>query len=428
MTIIDFITQGVVRRQFSRAMRFNGSQAPALPQAEYPRPRLLYLHVPFCEQLCPYCSFHRVPFQADLTREYFSALRKELALYHALGYDFNGIYVGGGTPTVMADELVQVLLLARSLFSIKEISVETNPDHLTDDRIKMLLEAGVNRLSVGVQSFDDGLLMLMDRYEKYGSGREIAARLKAIQGTFETLNADMIFNFPTQSEEILLWDLEVLRKLSLDQVTYYPLMVSHATRKRVEQKLGKVNFHRERLFYRMILEALLKDYRLSSAWCFSRKKSMIDEYIVDYEEYAGLGSGSIGYLDGVCYANTFHIPEYIAEINKGNLPIMASRHFSLRERIRYDFLMQLFGTRLYRRRLRGKYGKGWWRPIWLPAAFFFLSGRTRQRGGWWELTREGYYTWVVMMREFFTAVNNFRDYCRRGKIGESDEGYGQRKS
>jgi len=100
--------------------------------------------------------------------------------------------------------------LAADCFSIREISVETNPNHLTQENVDILKKIGVNRLSVGVQSFDDGLLKAMGRYEKYGSGEVIAGRIAEISGQFDTLNADMIFNFPVQTEEILSRDLDIL--------------------------------------------------------------------------------------------------------------------------------------------------------------------------------------------------------------------------
>ncbi len=288
-------------------------------------PRLLYLHIPFCERLCPYCSFNRFVFEEELCRDYFRALRKELLLYRDLGYDFGGIYVGGGTPTVLIDELEETIALARASFHIRELSVETNPNHLTEDRLTALQRAGVNRLSVGVQSFDDGLLRKMDRYEKYGSGAEIAERLRNTLGRFGTLNADMIFNFPTQTPAMLDRDLDTLLSVGVDQVTWYPLMVSDATRQKVTETLGRVDDRQEERFYHQIVGRLVPAYRFSSAWCFSREKAMIDEYIVDYDEYAGLGSGSIGYLNGVCYANTFDIRTYIAQVDRGELPLAASR-------------------------------------------------------------------------------------------------------
>ena len=310
---------------------FRGRGTPHVPPPGEPRPRLLYIHIPFCERLCPYCSFNRVAFTEDLCRAYFRALRKEITLYRDLGYDFGAIYVGGGTPTVLIDELEETIALARAAFHIRELSVETNPNHLTEDRLAILQRAGVNRLSVGVQSFDDGLLRKMDRYDKYGSGAEIAERLRQTLGRFGTLNADMIFNFPTQTSAMLDRDLDTLLEIGIDQVTWYPLMVSDSTRRKVMETLGRVDDRQEERFYHQIVGRLVPAYRFSSAWCFSRKQAMIDEYIVDYDEYAGLGSGSIGYLNGICYANTFDIRGYIAQIDRGELPLAASRIFSVRD-------------------------------------------------------------------------------------------------
>ncbi|MDD5170319.1 MAG: coproporphyrinogen III oxidase family protein [Syntrophales bacterium] len=412
MSFINSVITRIVRHEFSRSMHFDEGGVPHVPRAATAKPRLLYMHVPFCERLCPYCSFNRIVFERTLGSEYFAALKKELGLYKGKGYDFSGIYVGGGTPTVMVDELAEVLGLAKELFSIREISVETNPNHLTDYNLKVLKQVGVNRLSVGVQSFDDGLLKKMERYEKYGSGEEIAHRLTEIKGCFDTLNADMIFNFPTQTMATLNSDLDVLERIGVDQITYYPLMVSDSTRRLVTQTLGRVDYGEEERFYSQILKRLLPGYRFSSAWCFSKKAEMIDEYIVDYDEYAGLGSGSIGFLSGTCYANTFDIPEYIRQVAAGALPLMASRTFPMKDMMRYDFLMKLFGTRLDLSALREKFGASPWTYLWFDILAFRLSGRVTYREPMLHLTRRGCYAWVIMMREFFIAVNNFRDYCR----------------
>ncbi|MDI9570768.1 MAG: coproporphyrinogen III oxidase family protein [Pseudomonadota bacterium] len=410
--LVNQAIAAIVRREFSNSLRFAAGPPPALPEAGKAPPRLLYLHVPFCEKLCPYCSFNRFLFDAPRCRRYFQALRREILLYRDRGYDFAGVYVGGGTPTVMIDELAATLEQARECFSIREISVETNPNHLTEDRLAILKAAGVNRLSVGVQSFDDGLLKDVDRLEKYGAGAEIAARLAEIGGRFDTLNADMMFNFPSQTPEILARDLDVLMGIGVDQVTYYPLMVSDSTRRRVTEKLGEVDYRREGEYYARIRRRLLPAYRLSSAWCFSRANGMIDEYIVDYNEYAGLGSGAIGFLGGACYANTFDVSEYIDRIERGELPLMAARIFGGKDRLRYDFLMRLFGGHLDLRDLRDKHGVNPWNCLWFEILALLLTGSLRYRKGRLTLTERGCYRWVIMMREFFIAVNNFRDYCR----------------
>ena len=414
--MINRIITNATRKQFDRALKFDEGTVPDLPPCDDAVPRLLYIHIPFCEELCPYCSFHRVRLNEDLVIKYHAALRLEMALYRQRGYRFTGLYAGGGTPTVLIDELAETLRLARALFPIGSVSVETNPDHLTDANIKILKQAGVNRLSVGVQTFDDGLLRQIARYDKYGSGEEIAARLEQVSGKFDTLNADMIFNFPGQTAAMLEADLAMLQRIKMQQITFYPLMVSSLTQSLMRETMGEVNFRREKSFFKLILRRLEEDYDSSSAWCFSRKKtdsSLIDEYVVDFDEYAGLGSGAIGYLNGMCYANTFDIGGYISGLEQGRLPLEAARAFNFTDRMRYDFLMKLFSTRLNVNELEEKYEGRFLKTLWKEMAAFTLAGAFRYFSPNLFLTPWGRYYWVIMMREFFIAVNNFRDYCRR---------------
>ena len=414
--MINQIVTRTARRQFALALNFDTGIVPDLSPCADEKQRLLYIHIPFCEELCPYCSFHRIVLDEPLAKKYHAALRREMALYRQKGYRFSGLYVGGGTPTVLIDELAKTLQLARELFPIASVSVETNPNHLTDANINILQQAGVNRLSVGVQTFHDDLLKKIARLDKYGSGEDIACRLKETMGKFDTLNADMIFNFPEQTPEILEADLAVLLKLKMQQITFYPLMVSTLTQRLMQETLGDVNFRREQSFFHLILRRLKADYDSSSAWCFSRKKaekSLIDEYVVDFDEYAGLGSGAIGYLNGVCYANTFDIHQYIADLEKDNLPLQAARKFSLGDQMRYDFLMKLFSTKMNVNDLEKKYAGKFFKSLWKEMAAFTLAGSFRYFPPHLHLTPRGRYLWVIMMREFFIAVNNFRDFCRK---------------
>ena len=120
----------------------------------------------------------------------------------------------------------------------------------------ILQECGVNRLSVGIQSFADHLLQEMDRYHKYGSGEEIKARLIAARNRFHTLNADMIFNLPHQTIASLLKDIAILKEVQVDQVTFYPLMTSKAAQQAMTEQMGQVTFKRERAYYRTIVAGL----------------------------------------------------------------------------------------------------------------------------------------------------------------------------
>jgi coproporphyrinogen III oxidase-like Fe-S oxidoreductase len=207
-------------------------------------------------------------------------------------------------------------------------------------------------------------------------------------------------------------DLSTLLELQVDQITYYPLMVSSATQKIMGKKLGHVVHDRGSEFYEMITSVLTRDYRASTAWCFSRNKAMIDEYVINYDEYAGLGSGSIGYLGGSIYANTFDIEDYIKQVGKGQFPISARRDCGLKEKLLYDFLMQLFGLSLDLKELGEKHGVNAARYLFPEIFFFMMAGGIKKKGNLLVLTPKGQYYWVIMMREFFTSVNNFRDYCR----------------
>ncbi len=414
--MINQIITRIAKNQFAQALQFEEGPVPSLPPCTDKKQRLLYIHIPFCEELCPYCSFHRVRFDEKLARRYFRALCKEIQLYREKNYSFTGIYTGGGTPTVLIDELAGVLQCARENFPIRQISVETNPNHLTPENIAILQQAGVNRLSVGVQTFNDDLLKKIGRLEKYGSGEVIAEKLAGIQGSFDTVNADMIFNFPTQTPELLDADLNILLKLKMQQITFYPLMVSSITQGLMDRTIGMVDFHREKKLYQKIARRLYDDYDYSSAWCFSRKSSkeaMIDEYVVDYDEYAGLGSGAIGFFRGTCYANTFDINQYISSLEQNIVPLMASRSFNLHDQMSYDFLMRLFSTKINVNELEKKYDGKFLRSLWKELIAFTLAGSFRYLSPELHLTPRGRYFWVIMMREFFIAVNNFREYCRK---------------
>ena len=411
--LINQIVTNVAKREFARSLNFEEGVTPELPSCTDEKQRLLYLHIPFCEELCPYCSFHRVTFEEPLTKRYFQALRREIRIYREKGYKFNGIYVGGGTPTVLIDELAETLNLAQELFPIRDISVETNPNHLTAQNIGILQKSKVKRLSVGVQTFNNDLLQKIGRYEKYGSGEEIAERLRNTQGSFHTLNADMIFNFPGQTIQMLEDDLAMILKLNMDQVTFYPLMISALTQEIMKKTVGHVDFSGEEKFYKLIVRSLEKHYDFSSAWCFSRKESLVDEYVVEFEEYAGLGSGAIGYLHGTCYSNTFNIEEYIAALEKDRLPLKGSRKFDLPDQMRYDFLMKLFSTSLDIGAMQKKYDGKFLKTLWKEIAAFEIVRAFRYFPPYLHLTPRGHYLWVIMMREFFIAVNNFRDYCRK---------------
>ncbi len=386
---------------------------------------MLYMHVPFCTKLCPYCSFNRFPFSEERAVPYFQNLRREMRMLYDMGYDFDSVYVGGGTPTVMIDELCATLDQARDLFSIREVSSETNPNHLVPEYLEKL-EGRVQRLSVGVQSFDDGLLKQMDRYDKYGCADKIVERIQQATPYFTSMNADMIFNFPAQTEDMLIHDIERIVESGCTQATFYPLMASPSVERQLARTVGSVSYDREQRFYGIIDELMCGgDHPLfthSSAWTYNRFDydagiasggDMIDEYVVKYEEYPAIGSGGITYLGSSLYVNTFSLAQYNQDIEAGRMSIMGRTDFNLHDRMRYRFLMQLFGLRLDKRRWLHDFGMSVEDGLPVEMAFMKLAGAfATDNDDEITLTPKGRYLVVAMMRQFFIGVNNLRDQAR----------------
>ncbi len=422
----------VMRQTTKQYLKLAPTQDAFMPSPEAGKNYMLYMHVPFCERLCPYCSFNRFPFEAHRAKPYFENMRKEMLMLKDLGYDFDSVYIGGGTPTIMIDELCETIDLARDTFSIKEVSSETNPNHLIPAYLEKL-EGRVQRLSVGVQSFDDDLLKQMDRYDKYGSGAEILEKIGAASPYFTSLNVDMIFNFPSQTEDILIKDIERVVESNTSQTTFYPLMTSPSVARSLARTVGKVSYSREQLFYEIICELLAEGenplFQLGSAWTFNKRGTgasgedvMIDEYVVDYEEYPAIGSGGITYLGKTLTVNTFSVNEYNEAINAGRMSLMGKTEFSKHDRMRYRFMMQLFGLRLDKRQFEKDFGCTVERGLPIEMAFMTASGAfDRNTPEELTLTKKGRYLMVVMMREFFTGVNNLRDQARAALTGEERE-------
>lgn len=398
---------------------YNQLQINSIPDTfTYPTPDqnkkyVLYSHIPFCESLCPYCSFNRFIFNESKTRNYFKSLRQEIRMLSDRGYDFETMYIGGGTPTVLVDELTETIDLAKRLFAIKEVSCETNPNHLTNE-ILYELKGRVDRLSVGVQSFNDHLLKQMNRYEKFGSGDQMLEIIQNAVGILPSLNIDMIFNLPDQSVEMLEHDLDYVIQSGAEQTTFYPLMSAPSVKKAMDRTLGKIDRNREFEYFQIITQELAKAYKPASAWTFSRHDvKMIDEYIVQYEEYIGTGSGAFSYMGGDLLVNTFSLAKYGKMIEAGKFPVYAYKSFSRHDRMRYRFMMELFDLSLDKKKFSQDYGISPEISLFAEMLFMRLAGAFKQTSASKIILNDNSrYLMVVMMREFFANVNILRDQAR----------------
>ena len=276
--------------------------------------RAIYIHVPFCTKVCSFCPFHRPD---ELSRQtYDKYVISEIDRLGGLPYmeaPVDSVYFGGGTPTALRPEqMSRILDRLKTTFDIPEgteISVETSVTELSDEMTQALSEGGVNRLSVGVQTFDDGGRRLLGRR---GSGEAAAERLrKTLKSGFKNVGIDLIYNYPGETEEILARDIAIIRGLGLAGVSFYSLMLHEKTpiMKKISQAdVGLMaDTGRERVFFDMIADGLS-----GAGYEFFELTRMIrnglDRYDYMRVRHSGgsciaVGHGAGGNLDNYVYHN-----------------------------------------------------------------------------------------------------------------------------
>ena len=377
---------------------------------------MMYAHIPFCHTLCSYCTFHRFIFKEYKAREYFVSLRKEMQMAKDLGYDFTSLYIGGGTTTILEDELIKTIELARTLFpSIKEVSCETDPAHLANPSFKNL-KGLVDRMSIGVQSFDDNILKMIDRYEKFGSGEQIFERIQAAQELFPICNVDMIFGFRGQNEAVLQRDMDLLMKLNPRQITTYPLMVTTQTKASVRNTIAAPTADLATQ-YRIILDTLGKNYNQLTSWTFGRSHDEgFDEYVVDHDEYLGLGSGAFSFLGDSLYVNTFSLRRYNERISEGKMGVERRKRFDKHAILQYRLLLGLFAARLSRKYFRQVHGVELDKALFKEMLGLKLAGAIKENPSDPDnliVTDAGKFLGLVMMKAFYSGMDNVRAELRK---------------
>lgn len=230
------------------------------------------------------------------------------------------------------------------------------------------------------------------------------------EGQFQTLNVDFVFNFPGQTIAQFQADVTAFKELGLDQATFYPLMASPHKKDALERKFNRVDNSREKRFYDIILRELYRGgYTASTAWCFSRGERMIDEYIIEYDDYIGIGAGSVSIVRGNFYVNSFSLDRYQDFAAGGRLPIVGWRRLSEKENLRYYLLTKLFGMKLDAEAFLRRFGSDIAGKLWVELAFLKASGVV-SGDGTLRVTERGMYPVSVMMRDFFASLNTLREH------------------
>ncbi|EAI5529836.1 coproporphyrinogen III oxidase family protein [Campylobacter lari] len=387
-----------------------GQEKKVNPKKSY----MLYAHIPFCHTFCPYCSFHKYYYNEDLAKRYFESLREEIKQIKDKGFDFTSMYVGGGTTLINEEELAKTLELCKKLFNIKEISCETDPNHIDPKKLE-IFKGLIDRLSCGIQSFDDDTLKKVARYHKFGSSKELQEKLSKAIGVLPIMSLDLIFNFPSQTKEQLLNDLETAKSLKPQQITTYPLMKSNLTKDNIAKTLGVSFKDNEFEFYKIIVD-FFKDYERNNAWSFSLEKSSFnDEYVSSHHEYLGVGSGAFSFLDGELLINAFNLNDYSKLIKEKQSANIAKANFSKKEIIKYVFLTEMFTGKIEIDKFNKTLDCNLEKDLFIELLGLKLSKAIKKENNTLYTSEFGRYLFMVLMKDFYTGMDLVRAVFRDDK-------------
>lgn len=304
----------------------------------------LYLHFPFCISKCPYCDFNSYQLEEDnQIFSYISALYQEVTAYSRKLKKSNikTIYLGGGTPTILSGvQIYNILEFCKDKFAIDrnaEITIEANPGTVDGEKIKLLIESGINRLSLGAQSFNNIFLKKLGRIhnaqdiiDSYSLAREIG---------FSNINIDIMFALPDQTTEDLQATLKKAVSLKPDHLSLYNLTIKPGTEYYKEYKRGKLKLPTEDEEFDMynwainfLEESGFEHYEIAN---FARphKRSMHNLIYWQNKPYLGIGAGAYSFIRGYRYMNYENPTRYIKEVMSGKLPIDNGEKLSSRKRM-----------------------------------------------------------------------------------------------
>lgn len=274
----------------------------------------LYIHIPFCESICDYCDFTKLQYFHNFAVSYINQLKNELDSLK-INRRLKTIYIGGGTPTSLEDELFEKVLsfLVPYLDENYEFTVECNPESLSLNKIKLMKKYGVNRLSIGVESTDDRILKSINRKHTFLDVKNAVNLAKEIG--INNINLDLILGLPNVSKSMLIKDVKNILSLDVNHISCYGLTVHEHTvffNKNIEPPMDD----ELREMYDIVNELLHSKgyihYEVSN-WS---KPNYYSRHNLTYwkdENYYAIGLGASGYIDNIKYTNTKNLTTYLKD-------------------------------------------------------------------------------------------------------------------
>jgi len=296
----------------------------------------IYIHIPFCKRKCHYCDFISFSNKTDLIEQYINSLNKEIKKYRINKdeYEVKTIYFGGGTPSFIdSSYIIEIIKTLREKFNISEnaeVTIEINPGTVDEQKLKDYYNAGINRISFGLQSTKSELLKLVGRIHSYSSFLEAYNIARTIG--FKNINVDLMIGLPVQNMQDIEKDLERIINLKPEHISVYSLIVEEGTI--IEEKIKNKELYLpseelERKMYWEVKEELEKNgyihYEISN---FAKKgfESKHNLSCWNQEEYIGFGLAAHSYINNTRYSNIEDLENYIVGVDAHIDPQMKTTH------------------------------------------------------------------------------------------------------
>lgn len=340
MSIITSLTRMWLTRS-TKPFIFKNEYDRQLPFSDCDNPGL-YVHIPFCKSICNFCPYCKVKYSKALCDRYIDALLREIRLVgkqHSGKKTTTSLYFGGGTPALVADRLKEIIDAVSEHFIITEgIGVELHPDNVNPSVLRILKEAGVTKISIGIQSFRKKYQSLLGR-----TSVNIAALKEALSEVpFETVSMDFIFALPTQTFEDLKSDIDTAFQSGANHVAIYPFIDFTFTSSKVTPMPKK---EKHALLDAIALYCMEQGYTRDSIWTFSSKKGAKYSSMTR-DNFLGFGCSAATLLKDQFKINTFSVEDYCKRIDDEKLPTSLTLRFSLRQRMVYYLFWAAYSTKV----------------------------------------------------------------------------------
>lgn len=413
MSMITYLTRSWLTRSW-KPFTFKNEYDQLLPYRDCENLGL-YIHVPFCKSICNFCPYCKVRYSKALCDRYIEALLREIRM---VGSQYSekkrvtSLYFGGGTPALAADRLKQIIDTCAEYFEITEgIGLELHPDNVTVDTLQTLRDAGVTKISIGIQSFQQKYQHILGR--KAVDPAALSAALAAVP--FETVSMDFIFALPGQSFEDLKQDIAAAFANGANHIAVYPFIDFTFTNSPVKAMEKK---EKRALLDAITQYCLDQGYQRSSIWTFT-SEARAGYSSMTRDNFLGFGCSATTLLKNQFKINTFSVEEYCKRIDEGNLPTSLTIRFTLRQRMIYYLFWTAYSTQVDQRDFEKFFGvplkKMYGFELWLAKALGFVTEsdgvyRMTMRGAFYYHYYENYYTlayidkmWGILRQEAFPA-------------------------